>query len=212
MNTDRKMPILIWGFIVSFLGSLPPGTTNVLMIQLTATRGYIISTWFASGCMLAEIVCVTVCVLVMDRISQSKRLTRSLEWLSLIVIVWLIVATFTRGNIVIPQLMSPFVFGFVLMILNPVQLPFWLGWTTILAQRKILVPAKHNNVLYATGIALGSLAASALFIAGGHLIAGWISGKEKMIQWVFGSIFIIIAAIQLWKIFRPSAAYQEQGR
>jgi len=205
------MSLLSWGFLVSFLGSLPPGTTNVLMVQLAATKGYLVSLWFAAGCLLAEVVCVSVCLLVMDKISQSKKLSRSLEWASLIVIVWLIVASFTRTSLVIPPHIPPFFFGFIVMILNPVQLPFWFGWTTILTQRKILVPSKKNAVLYVGGIALGSALASALFIAGGRAITDWMSGKEKMIQWLFGSIFVIIAIIQLCKILKRPG-YQEQGR
>ena len=205
MNLPKTFPVIAWGFVVSFLGSLPPGTTNILMVQLAATKGYDVATWFAVGCMIAEVVCVTVCVLIMDKISQSTRFVKSLEWLSLIVIVWLIVSTFTKTETVIPPLMSPLFFGFVLMILNPVQLPFWFGWTTILAQRKILTPTRKNNINYIAGIAIGSILASALFIAGGHLITSWIVGKEKMIQRIFGSLFVVIALIQLWKIFKRPA-------
>ena len=211
MDRGNKLSVLSWGFAVSFLGSLPPGTTNVLMMQLAATKGHQVSLWFAVGCLIAEVLCVSICVLVMDKITRSARVVRSLELLSLIVVIWLIVTSFTGSDTVIPPLMSPFVFGFTMMILNPVQLPFWFGWTTILIRRKILSRARQDNLVYIAGIAAGSLLASLIFIAAGHLITSWISGKEKMVQWTFGSIFIIIAGIQIWKIFmRP--AYQEQGR
>ncbi len=181
------------------------------MVQLAATKGYSVSIWFAIGCMTAEVVCVSICVLVMDKISQSPIVTRSLEWLSLLIIIWLVISSFTKSDVGIPQMMSPFIFGFVLMILNPVQLPFWFGWTTILVHRKLLLPTRHDNMHYIIGIAVGSILASGLFIAAGHAITSWMSGKEKMIRWIFGSIFIIIAAIQVWRIFRRPA-YRAPGR
>lgn len=209
--------VLLWGFLVSFLGSLPPGTTNVLMIKLAATHGYEASIWFAVGCMIAEVLCVSLCVTVMDRISRSPLLMRSLEWLSMLVIIWIVVSSFSplKGFALMeipggkPAIL---LFGVVIMAINPVQLPFWAGWTTILMQRNLLKPTRADNLQYITGIAAGSILASALFIAGGRVITPWISGNETLIQWIFGLTFIVIALIQLKKIiFRPPA-YRSQGR
>ena len=89
MKQDRKISILFWGFVVSFLGSIPPGTTNIIMIQLATTRGYEVSSWFAIGCALSEILCVALCLTVADRIIKSEALIKSLELVSLLVIVWI---------------------------------------------------------------------------------------------------------------------------
>lgn len=181
------------------------------MVQLAATKGSNVAAQFAAGCMIAEVVCVAVCILIMDKMSKSSRWIRSLEWITLLVVIWLIVSSFTKRETIIPPLLSPFIFGFILMILNPVQLPFWFGWTSILNQRKILSPGIGKNLSYIVGIATGSILASAIFILGGHSLNAWMSGKEKIIQWTFGSIFIIIALIQLCKIFKRSA-YQVADR
>jgi len=206
----RELPVLLWGFLISFLGSLPPGTTNVLTVQLAATKGYQTGIWFSLGCMIAEVICVTVCVLVMDKIAQSKAFVKTLEWASLALILWIVVSSFARiknpaatDMSIIPGHISPFLFGLFLMMINPVQMPFWFGWTTILIERRILAVNSKNNVQYIIGIAIGSLAASAIFIASGQAITHWVSGKETLIQWIFGSVFVIIALVQIKKIFRP---------
>ena len=211
-STDSKIrSVLFWGFLVSFLGSLPPGTTNILMIQLAATHGYELAIWFAAGCMIAEILCVSLCVTIMDRITQSPMLMRSLEWVSMLVIIWIVTSSFSPLKGIafmnIPEgRPETLLFGLVIMAINPVQLPFWVGWTTILMQRKILKPVRSDNLQYITGIAAGSIVASGLFIAGGHAITQWISGKETLIHWIFGLTFVVIALIQLKKIiFRPAA-------
>jgi len=199
----RELPVLLWGFLISFLGSLPPGTTNVLTVQLAATKGYDTAIWFSLGCMIAEVICVSVCVAVMDRLRNLPAVMKSLQWLSLLLILWLVVSLFIKPEVPIPHTLPAIVFGFLLMIINPVQLPFWFGWTTILIERKILKVNSSASVQYIIGIALGSIAASAIFIAGGHAITGWMSGKEKLIQWTFGSAFLVIAIIQITKILRP---------
>jgi threonine/homoserine/homoserine lactone efflux protein len=179
------------------------------MVQLSATRGFLVAGWFALGCMLAEVVCVFVCVRIMDRVSQSRVFVKSLEWVSLLIIVWLVVSSFSSIKNphaldvpIIPRHISPFLFGFLLMAVNPVQIPFWVGWTTILMERKLLRTDSRQNGLYMIGIAAGSVAASILFIAGGRGIASWIEGREVMFQWTFGLALILIAVVQVAKIVR----------
>lgn len=216
---NRTLPVFLWGFLISFLGSLPPGTTNILMVQLSATRGYVVSAWFALGCMAAEILCVYICVKVMDRIKQSRLLVKSMEWVSLMVIVWLVISSFSTvkdpGPLdvpVIPTNISPFIFGLLLMAVNPVQIPFWVGWTTILIERKLLPPDGRVNTLYITGIGAGSAVASLVFIAGGRAMSEWIAGREVLMQWVFGLALVVIAITQVVKIVRNRTAGQSQGR
>jgi len=205
--------VLVWGFVVSFLGSLPPGTTNVLEIQLAATKGYEVAAWFAIGCMISEVLCVCLCVTIMDRISETPLLMRALEWVSMLVIIWIVVSSFSplKGFALmeVPEGdLETLLFGVVIMAINPVQLPFWVGWTTILMQRKLLRPARADNTQYIIGIALGSIIASVLFIAGGHVITRWISGRETLIQWIFGLTFVVIALVHLKKIIFRRPAYR----
>src|ERR1041385_8259230 len=183
----REHSVLFWGFMVSFLGSLPPGTTNVLEVQLAAMRGYEVATWFAIGCMVSEVLCVSLCLLIMDKITQSARIMRSLEWVSLLVLIWIIVSSFaTLKGVASAQLqfteVSPFLFGLILMAMKPVQVPFWAGWTTLLVQRGLLKGDRLENVNYVFGTAVGSILASILFIAGGQAITHWMAGKEKTID------------------------------
>ncbi|MEI9920416.1 MAG: LysE family transporter [Bacteroidota bacterium] len=206
----REHSTLFWGFIVSFLGSLPPGTTNILMVQLTAARGYEAATWFAAGCMVSEMLCVSLCLLIMERINRAPKLMRALEWVSLMVLIWIIVSSFaTLKGVASSQLQSspgfPFLFGLILMAMNPVQVPFWAGWTTVLMQRGSLKHDWLEKVNYVFGIAVGSLVASMLFVACGQAITHWMAGKERTIQWTFTAIFIVIAMIQLIKILRKRA-------
>jgi len=205
--------------VISFLGSLPPGTTNVIMMQLSATTNYKVAGWFAFGCMIAEVVCVYVCVKVMDRISQSRLFIKSMEWVSLLVIAWLVISSFSSvKEVPIPKNMPPLVFGFLLMAINPVQIPFWVGWTTILIESKRLPVDGKDNALYIIGIAIGSLVASLLFILGGRGIAVWIDGQESLLQWTFGVALILIAGVQVFKIIKnrragaKPAAPQEPGQ
>jgi hypothetical protein len=79
-------------------------------------------------------------------------------------------------------------------------------------ERKVLPADGSNNTIYIAGIAVGSLAASALFIAGGHAMSDWLEGREMLMQWVFGLALVTIAISQVVKIIRRRSADQLQGR
>ncbi len=164
-------------FLLSFLGSLPPGTTNLMTVQLVGSSGIVVAILFSLGCLLAELVAVSASVFLVDRMLRFKGVARLLQWISLFVLLALAIFSFIAAGSESSgdfspawDGSSPLIVGFVMMLINPVQLPFWLGWTTVLVGKRVLRTAGFHYVLYVAGSALGSLAASACFIVLGKLL------------------------------------------
>ena len=86
--------------------------------------------------------------------------------------------------------------------INPVQIPFWFGWSTVLFTKKILEPVNSQYNFYIIGIGIGTLMGNAVFIFGGKWMVSKISNSEQYLNWVLGSIFAITALIQFWKMMR----------
>ena len=112
-------------------------------------------------------------------------------------------------NVMLNNNMHRFLLGMFMCAINPVQIPFWFGWSTVLFTKKILepVPAQYNS--YIVGIGLGTLLGNAVFIFGGKWVAQRISNSEQYINWVIGGIFAITAIIQLWKILKHKDAVEK---
>lgn len=81
---NPKIPILISAILISFVGSLPLGTVNVVTVQLAITDGYSTALWFAAGCLIAEMLYVGISLTMMDRIMKIGILLKLLQWVSLI--------------------------------------------------------------------------------------------------------------------------------
>jgi threonine/homoserine/homoserine lactone efflux protein len=201
------------GLLLSFLGSLPPGTTNLLTVQLVAEHGYTVAVLFATGCLLAELVTVTASFFLVDRMLRFKVVMSVLRWISLVILLALAIGSFVAaagqplykigaawdGS-------SPLIFGFALMIVNPVQLPFWLGWTTVLLEKRILKPGCFQYYLYVISSGLGSMLASICFIlAGRFLIVNW-SIAPGIFYGSLGVLFLVSFGLQLRTIFNRRAA------
>jgi threonine/homoserine/homoserine lactone efflux protein len=96
--------------------------------------------------------------------------------------------------------MPRFLLGMFISALNPIQIPFWFGWSTVLFQKGVLEPENKQYNIYISGIGLGTLLGNFVFIFGGKWIVGNIANSGAYINWVIGGIFAVTAIIQLVKM------------
>jgi len=199
------------GLLVSFIGSLPLGTLNVVMLQLAITGGYATALWFAAGCLIAEMLYVAISVAMMDKIMKFRILLKMLQWVSLIILIALAIASFVAAaqnippsNVLVSNTLHPLLFGFLLMAANPVQIPFWFGWSTVLFARKILIPNAVHYALYTGGAGLGSLMGSILFIFAGQFLLASLPVTQMTFHWVIGGIFTLTTVLHVRKMLRPA--------
>ncbi|MBC7947979.1 MAG: LysE family transporter [Chitinophagaceae bacterium] len=210
--------IFFTGMLVSFLGSLPLGTLNIAAMQISISDGIRAAILFSLGSLLAEIAYVRLSLVAMDWIRKQERLFKILEWVTLAIVVALAASSFyaalhpsVEKNVVLDSPLPKFVLGLTMSALNPVQIPFWFGWSTVLFTKKILLPRPDYYNAYILGIGLGTLLGNCLFIFGGLLIGSRIKNNQHILNWVIGGIFAITALIQIWKMFmKKDAVHQIQ--
>jgi len=199
--------IFMTGMFISFLGSLPLGTLNVAAMQLAITDGYTQAILFSLGSLLVEMIYVRVSLVGMDWIRKQERIFKILEWVTLAIVLALAVSSFyaavhpkTQKNIILSSTLPRFVLGATMCAVNPVQIPFWFGWSTVLFTKKVLLPKNSHYNLYILGIGIGTFIGNCVFIFGGQLIAMKLSANQNILNWVIGGIFALTALIQIWRI------------
>ncbi|HRF16512.1 MAG TPA: LysE family transporter, partial [Chitinophagaceae bacterium] len=203
------LKIFFTGMLVSFLGSLPLGTLNIAAMQISVSDGVIAAMLFSLGSLLVEIIYVRISLVAMDWIRKQERILKALEWVTLIIVVALAASSFyaalhpkVEKNIVLDSPLPKFVLGLIMSAVNPVQIPFWFGWSTVLFTKKVLLPRKDHYNSYILGIGIGTFIGNCIFIFGGLLIASKINNNQHILNWVIGGIFAITALLQLWKILK----------
>ncbi len=202
--------------LVSFLGSLPLGTLNIAAMQISISSGVTAAMLFSVGSLIAEIIYVRISLVAMDWVRKQERVLKALEWVTLLIVTALAIFSFyaalhpkVEKNMVLDSPLPKIVLGFVMSAVNPVQIPFWFGWSTVLFSKKILLPRNDHYNTYILGIGLGTFMGNALFIFGGLLIASKINNNQHILNWVIGGIFALTALIQLWKILRKKDAVHQ---
>ncbi len=201
--------IFFTGMLVSFLGSLPLGTLNIAAMQISISTGTMAAILFSLGSLLAEVIYVRLSLVAMDWIRKQEKIFKVLEWVTLIIVLALAFSSFyaalhpkAEKNVVLDSPLPKFILGFVMSAVNPVQIPFWFGWSTVLFTKKILQPRNDHYNAYIVGIGLGTFFGNCVFIFGGLLIASKINNNQHILNWVIGGIFTITALIQVWKMIR----------
>jgi threonine/homoserine/homoserine lactone efflux protein len=203
------LKILLAGFLISFVSTLPLATMNVAAMQISMTEGILPAVYYSSGGFVVEIIYVRLSLFAFSWIQKQKKLFTFLNYFALIVMVVLSAAAFyaafhpsVEKNAILNSKMPKFLLGMMMCAMSPAQIPFWLGWSTALFSKNILQPRSNYYNLYILGIGLGTFTADCCFIFGGQLVGPLIKDNYDIMNMVIGVVFAISALMQLYKILK----------
>lgn len=210
--------VFLWGLLISFLGSLPLGTLNIAAMQIGLSEGFTSALLFSFGSLLVEMIYVRISLVGISWIQKQVRLMKIMEWITVAIVATLACASFYAAmhstgeepiHIWDEVNINRFLLGMFMCAINPVQIPFWFGWSTVLFTKKILTPSSSQYNVYIIGIGLGTLAGNCIFIFGGKWMVEKISGSQDYLNWIIGGIFALTAIIQLYKILSHKDASEK---
>lgn len=209
----KLLRIFFTGIFIAFIGMLPLGTQNLAAMQIAISDGVQPAILFALGMVVPDVFYVMVTLLAMQWIQKQKRLFKALEWVTLVIVVSLAVANFyaavhpaVHKNVLLSNSLPKFLLGIVINGVNPMQIPFWFGWSTLLFTKKVLEPRWKHYHIYASGVAIGMFAGTAVFIFGGRLLADRIRSNQDVLYYIVGGIFAVTALIQVGKMRKKQDA------
>lgn len=206
MNTHLK--ILSTGLLISFLGTLPLGTLNTTAFQIAASRNIEQALLFSLAVILIEVIVVIFTLIGGNRINYSNKIFSFVPPVAIALLLYLSVSNFVSANnnlvhqpssILFPLIKSAFLLGLVLSALNPLHIPFWMGWNSILIARKSLNNNPGMYTSYVTGISIGSFAGFLVFIILGNLILDSYQRYSFFIAFAMGIVYLCFAVYLLSK-------------
>jgi threonine/homoserine/homoserine lactone efflux protein len=149
------------GFAFSFIGSIPPGTINLTIVQLGLEKKINIAWRFAIAASIMEYPYAWVAVEFAEMITSSPLLVENMQLITAIVMTLLGVITIWSSNrptkISTKLSESGYMRGIILSILNPLAIPFWVGATAYLVSLdwiELSTPLRLHS--YLTAICLGT--------------------------------------------------------
>ena len=204
----RYYKIFFAGMLISFVASLSPSTINITATHIAVHNNNFSAGLFAVGCITIETICLCIALAAMDWIRKREQLFRLLEYVTITMIILMAFSSFVAAvemksfgeGVFTGYSIHPFLLGLLINTLNPMHIPFWLGWTTVLMEKDILTPGKKNYLLYITGITIGTVGGFVSFISGGNLIVQQFSSNQNVINWIVGMVLLSTALVHLYKL------------
>lgn len=205
----KFVSIFFSGLLISFVGSLPPGLLNIIAVQISGERGSKAAFTYAAGATLAEMLVVWLALTCINWFNNKKNFFALLEWMTAFILVLFAAACFMAaylmedlGRIIPRFLFSSFLTGLLFSLLNPVHIPFWIGWSNFLYGRGTLHRNRYQYIWYVTGIGLGTMMGFLIYITGGPYLLVLIQHNSTVINTVFGMILTIAAFLQIRRMMK----------
>lgn len=173
----------VLAFLFSFIGTIPPGTLNLSVLQL-GLENKIKTAWkFSIAAALIEYPYAWVAVKFEKAITSSPVIVENFERIGATVMIALGLINLLSLRKQSAQNVSAkdygFIKGLILGILNPLAMPYWIGITAYLKSQHWLELSTFSELhAYLAGVTLGALAFFVLVTYLARTISGYLKGNS----------------------------------
>ena len=207
---NEILPVLFAGFGVSFLGQLPLGNLNVAATQIGVEEN-IKSAWlFSIAVAIVEVIYLRIALNSSEWLMQNKMLFSYMSWFTVILFFVLGFLSIRKAirqkeaekkGLLIDNNINRFLLGLALSAINPMQIPFWFFWGTYFISNGTVKPTFTDFNFFTIGAGIGTLSGQVIYIHGGKWLIIKLKASHRILNIVMGAVFMISAAVQLYKIF-----------
>ncbi|TRX22876.1 hypothetical protein FNW25_10540 [Flavobacterium franklandianum] len=202
---------IFFGFIVSFLGSLPLGYLNIIGVEVFSKLGINSLVFYLLGVILVEAIVIYCTVIFANQLAENKKLMRSVDFFAvffLLLIAYLFYAHSNQSTEESNYLeeyihFSPFFIGMVLCGLNFLQIPFWMGWNLYLLNTKSIYLERKLKFYYILGTLVGTFFGMlSVIILLDSLSQKILDYSKWIIPIVIPLFFVALAVFQGFKVYK----------
>lgn len=184
------------GLVFSFLGSIPPGTLNLCVLQLGLQKKVNTALRFALAVSIIEYPYTWIGVKFESWISSSPAVVENFELITAIVMIVIGVMNIWSAqrptSFAVRFNESGFRRGLLLSILNPMAIPFWLVVTAYLnAQNWIDISTTGLLHSYILGTSVGAMLLLTLFTFAANRLSSYIT-NGKMVKLIPGITLLLL--------------------
>jgi threonine/homoserine/homoserine lactone efflux protein len=207
---SRYIHLFLVALGISFAGSLPIGTLNVSVANLVIDMKWAEAVEFAIGAILVEVILVRIALVTVKRLERMKHLFRLfglIAGVALLLLSWVSLEAawhMQKPGAVFPiASQHPFLSGLFLSLINPLHLPFWMGWTTVLKSKGLLDDSAPSYNVFVAAIGAGTSLAFLAYGFAGNLLIGFLQRQQNLLNWAVGIALLIAGLAQLYKLTQP---------
>ncbi len=194
------------GFLISLMGSIPLGNLNLSAMQIAALNAYK-AFRFSMGVVIVEMAYLAITLVLLGSFTIGNTGLILFRIISGVFLLVLAIASFRaakkeqQNNKLINNNKNPLVLGLIMSAVNPMQFPFWVGWVVYSLSHSLLVKSVFGFSVFVIGAGTGTFIALLLFIFAGLKLSAIMYRNQKLVNTLFGIIFLLLAISQFVKLF-----------
>lgn len=157
-----NLQTLTVAFVVSYIGSIPPGTINVSVMQLAMQRRHRAAVFLAFSASVVEFIYAGFTVQFHILLTENENLADYFRIITSVALIglglWNLFAKATSQSVIVNSEKGRhgFLRGMMLGILNPMTIPFWLAITTYLENDGLIQIEGLSFWMYLIGLSAGT--------------------------------------------------------
>jgi threonine/homoserine/homoserine lactone efflux protein len=190
------LQVFLVGAVFSFLGSIPPGTLNVSVLQLGLDRKIGAALRFSLAVAIVEYPYAWIAVEFENLITSTPAVVQNFQLLTAVVLTGIGIVNIwaaqrpTKFTTVLSE--SGFRRGIILSLLNPMAIPFWIAYTAYFkAQGWIDLSSPLKVHLYVLGTSVGVMILLILFTYLAHRMSQYVT-NNKIVKLVPGVTLLVL--------------------
>ncbi len=199
--------VFLISFGISLLGTIPPATINITVMQLSLKRRAKSAIFLSIGAAILDTMYAGLAVKIQTFLSEQIEITNYFYLIAALVLIVLgIVSLKTKPANVEVEIKDDqkvgFMKGVILGALNPLAMPFWLGVTTYLQLQGLIDLVGINYWSYILGVFFGEITLLIIIIKVGSRFQS-VATNRTIVNVIPGIAFILLGVINLgqWMSF-----------
>jgi hypothetical protein len=207
----KALKNIFFGFLVSFLGSLPLGYLNIIGVDIFSKWGMNSLMSYLLGVILVETVVIYLTVVFANKLATNKKILKFIDFFAVFFLFLIAYLFYTSSSsssesqhyLEEYQNYSPFLIGLVLCGLNFLQIPFWMGWNLYLVNAKSIFLDGKLKFYYVFGSLVGTfLGMLSVIVLLDSLSENLFSFSKYIMPIVIPLFFVTLAVFQGFKVYK----------
>jgi len=199
------LQVFLIGLVFSFIGSIPPGTLNILVLQLGLENKIKIALRFALAVSLVEYPYAWIAVAFEDWITSSPLVLQNFQLTGATVMttvgVFSLWSARKPSEFSVRMQESGFRRGLILSILNPQAIPFWIAITAYLKMEGWIDLSTNMRLhSYVLGTSVGVMILLTLLAVLARNVSATFQ-TSRMLRLLPGAILLLLGTVGLAKYF-----------
>lgn len=192
-------------FFISYVGSIPPGTINISVMQLAMKKKKRAALFFGLAAAMVEFVYAGLTVQFHIFLNENEVVSLYFKVVTAVALVFLGLfnlrskSTSSSFNVSIEKGREGFLRGALLGFLNPMTIPFWLAITTYLENDRLIDLTGIAYWIYLIGLSTGTYALLVTVVILGSKFTR-VSDNDFIVHKVPGIILVVLGIYFLAKL------------